>query len=113
SRDAFREALEELFFEGRVDVDALNRNANLSRVIVATLCQWLDETIQGGVFVDDHWRRSAVLERTAGPGCQLGAERPADLGRTDEAEKANSAVSHQSFTQAVLLRQKRLNPAVR
>src|SRR5215813_11835178 len=87
SRDAFREALEELFFEGRVDVDALNRNAHLSRVIVATLCQGLDDPIQVGLSIDDHWCYSAVLERTAGTVRQLGAERPADLGRTDEAEK--------------------------
>ena len=47
----------------RMHEDPLHRHANLTRVVVATLHQWLDDRVELYRTVDDDGRRSAMLKR--------------------------------------------------
>src|SRR6202035_285713 len=72
-RHAGGEAIEKGALEIGMDIDPLNRHADLTGMVIATLRERLYQPVEVGTPVDDRRRRATVLQRAARSRRQLGA----------------------------------------
>ena len=91
----------------------LNRHADLTGMIEATLGQRRYGTVEIGALRQDHRGRAAMFQRAAGAGGELRPQGPADLGRADEAEEADARIGHQRGGILAVRRHHGLRPGFR
>ena len=108
--DACRNPLDEVGENIGVDEDALDRNANLSGVIVAALHDGLDDPIQFRTAIDDDRRRTAMFQRAARSRRVLAAQMPAHPCGPDEAQKGDTWIRRKTLCQCVVLGDEALTP---
>jgi hypothetical protein len=110
-RDAGREALDKLALQIGMNVDPLNRYAHLTRVVIAAFGKWIDDPVQIRATVDDGRRNAAMLQRATGARREFRTQAPANLRRTDTAEKGHPRVGNERLGKLALFRQEGLHPA--
>ena len=73
-----------------VDVNTLDRDTYLTRVVKTAFQQEGDSRIEVSIGFNNGWCRPSMFEGTAGAWGELGAQLPTNASRTDKGEKVDT-----------------------